>query len=309
MNTNNDSNINSNSSSHTQSKSKLKSKNKKRSLLNMRSIINSFTTERERNNSLKKREELLNNTSFNFSTDNTDPSKKIYLKRYNKNDNPSNNNNNNLYKTSNTESKINNINTLASIEDTYNELTKNKGFMKKSRELLKNKISKSKLLLHHKSSTNLNKSKRRDSNSKDNNNNNNNNSSKLFMNNKEFFSFGNPNENEKNYIKENNETYSSRHSTNSKNSQIYRHAQSLYDPEQDQVKSVRKLSDLENFKKTYSLVNKNYIDVEDNISETGNMNHPSLLENDYFKAYSSSSSRAGDFYKEQGKNGVNYNNK
>lgn len=283
-----DDNIN----STTKSKSKSKNKGKKRSLLKMRSIINSFSSERERNNSLKKKEELQNNTSFNLNNENNDSGIKLYLKRYHKNDNQSNSNNN-LYRTSTIES---NTNTTDSMDDTYSEITKNKGFMKKSRELLKNKISKSKLLLHHKSSNGSSKSKHR--NSKDN---------KSFLG-KDVSIIEDPlYENEHNYIEENNLTYLSRVSSGSKSSHIYRHAQSLYDPNQDQLKIVRKLSDLENFKKTYSLINKNYTGIEDHKGETGNVNNHTLLENDYFKAYSSS--RPEELYTEKGKSkNINQNN-
>jgi len=264
------------------SKSKLKSKNKKRSLLKMRSIINSFSTEKERTNSLKKREELLNNTSFSFSANSKDNNKKIYLKRYNRSESQSSTNSN-LHRSSTLESNPNpNVSYNTSmimneppIDDNYSELSKlhNKSFMKKSKEILKNKISKSKLLLHHKGSTTFNKSNKRKS-SRD----------KSFIGKEpsiiddSVYDGG-----EHSFIEENNLTYTSKHSTSSKNSRIYRHAQSLYDPNQDQLKSSHKFSEFDTFKRTYSLINKNYTS-EDNGSESGNH---ILLENDYIKAYSS----------------------
>ncbi|ORX55858.1 hypothetical protein BCR36DRAFT_402681 [Piromyces finnis] len=268
--------------SSSSSKSKLKSKSKKRSLLKMRSIINSFSTEKERANSLKKREELLNNTSFNMNSA-KDSNKKVYLRRYSK-DKSQSSTSLNLQQPIpieyNSNSNANAMYNMSlsmkepSINDNYSEFSKlhNKGFMKKSKELLKSKISKSKLLLHHKGSTSFNKSKHKLSREK------------IFMGKEPLVFNDSMNDSgEHNYIEENNFTYSSRHSSSSKNSRIYRHAQSLYDPNQDQLRSTNKLSELDMFKRTYSLISKNYTS-EDNENESGN--HV-LLENDYIKAYSS----------------------
>ena len=295
------SNINTNTDTQPSSsgKVKLKNKNKKRSLLKMRSFINPFSTERERNNSLKKREESLNNTNntnTNFNSNQKDKSKKIYLKRYSKNDNHLNTNS--IFKRSsstiesnsnqpsvqfksnsnpNLNAPLNILNDLTNANDSNSESTKahNKSFMRKGKELLKNKISKSKLLLHPKSSGTFSKLKRKSSKEKIG---------------KDAYDDPAYDGGEHNFIEENNLTYSSKHSSSSKNSRIYRHAQSLYDPNQEQQKNSHNFSELEMFKRKYSFLHKNYvattISEDPNNSDVGNNSHI-LLENDYLKAYSS----------------------